>query len=252
MMSGGAVQAASREVRDRLLERVRERLGPGSAEELELLDGHVLVDGLPIADVADHLDVPIAATVTFRHAPTDRFDERGQGDIHVSLAYAAERAVVEVDEELGLVRVLQIAAAQDVGRAINPRGVQGQIEGATAQGVGFALMEELQVVDGAIANASFTDYLIPTIMDMPPVVSEVIEDPEPGVPFGAKGVGEHALIVAPAAIAAALRDATGRDLNRIPVRPDDLLGLAEPRPWREPPPNPDVPFQVPVPLASEG
>jgi xanthine dehydrogenase D subunit len=251
MMSGGAVQAASREVRERLLVRVRERLGLGSAQELDLRDGRVVANGLPIADAADHLDAPIMATVTFRHAPTDRFDERGQGDIHVSLAYAAERAVVEVDEELGLVRVLQIAAAQDVGRAINPRGVTGQIEGATAQGIGFALMEELRVVDGAIANASFTDYLIPTIMDMPPVVSEVIEDPEPGVPFGAKGVGEHALIVAPAAIAAALRDATGRDLNRIPVRPDDLLGLAEPRPWREPPPNPDAPFQVPVALADE-
>jgi CO/xanthine dehydrogenase Mo-binding subunit len=86
-------------------------------------------------------------------------------------------------------------------------------------------------------------------LDMPPVVSEVIEDPEPDAPFGAKGVGEHALIVAPAAIAAALRDATGRDLMRIPVRPDDLVGLAQPRPWRDPPPPPDVPFQIPVPLA---
>jgi CO/xanthine dehydrogenase Mo-binding subunit len=108
-------------------------------------------------------------------------------------------------------------------------------------------MEELKLVDGAIANASFTDYLIPTILDMPPVMSEVIEEPEPDVPFGAKGVGEHALIVAPAAIAAALRDAIGRGLNRIPVRPDDLVGLSPPRPWGTPPPNPDVPFQVPVP-----
>ena len=76
----------------------------------------------------------------------------------------------------------------------------------------------------------------------------MVEEPEPDVPFGAKGVGEHALIVVPAAIAAALRDATGRGLTRIPVRPDDLIGLSPPSPWRTPPPNPDVPFQVPVPL----
>jgi xanthine dehydrogenase D subunit len=249
MMSGGAVQAACRDVRDRLLARVRDVLGLGATEALELAGGRVTIDGAPIAEVADLAVPSLVATATFRHRPTAGFDPLGQGDIHVAFAFAAERAVVEVDEELGLVRIVQIAAAQDVGRALNPRAVAGQIEGATAQGVGFALMEELRVVDGAIANASFTDYLIPTIMDMPPVVSELIEDPEPDLPFGAKGVGEHALIVAPAAIVAALRDATGRELHRIPVRPDDLLGLATPRPWRAPPANPDVPFQVPVPLA---
>ena len=111
---------------------------------------------------------------------------------------------------------------------MNPQSVFGQIEGGTAQGLGLALMEEIQVKDGKVKNASFTDYLIPTILDMPPVVSELIEEPEPGVPFGAKGVGEPSTIVAPAAIAAALRDATGRGLNKIPVKPDDLVGLSGP------------------------
>ncbi len=246
MMSGGAVQAACREVRAELIGRVRSRLGLASDADVHLEDGGI--GGPSMVDVVADLTPSIRATVTYRHRPVGPFDDRGQGDIHVSFAFASARAVVEVDEELGLVRVVQIAVAQDVGRVINPRGLTGQIEGATAQGVGFALMEELKLVDGAIANASFTDYLIPTILDMPRVVCEVVEEPEPGVPFGAKGVGEHALIVVPAAIAAALRDATGRALTRIPVRPDDLVGLSPPSPWRTPPPNPDVPFQVPVPL----
>src|SRR5204862_5520504 len=134
-------------------------------------------------------------------------------------------AAVEVDQELGLVRVVQIAAAQDVGRALNPQAVLGQIEGGTAQGLGMALMEEIQLDEGLIRNASFTDYLIPTILDMPPVVSELIEEPEPGLPYGAKGVGEPSTVVVPAAVVAALRQATGRDLRRAPVKPDDLVGL---------------------------
>src|SRR5438445_9169018 len=91
---------------------------------------------------------------------------------------------------LGLTRIVWIGAAQDVGKALNPQAVEGQIEGGTAQGLGLALMEEIQTKDGLIANASFTDYLIPTTLDMPPVVSELIEEPEPEAAYGAKGVGE--------------------------------------------------------------
>ena len=86
-------------------------------------------------------------------------------------------------------------------------------------------MEEIQTRDGVIANASFTDYLIPTALDMPPVVSELIEDPEPDAPYGVKGVGEPPTVVSTAAIVAALRDATGLELARVPVRPDDIAGL---------------------------
>jgi xanthine dehydrogenase D subunit len=252
MMSGGAVQGACREVREELLDRLgRQAAASGStlSGELGLEDGRVLADAIPIADIEEFLDEPIEVTYRHHHRPTQPMDERGQGDIHVSFAFAAERAVVEVDEELGLVRVVQIAAAQDVGNALNPQSVHGQIEGGTAQGLGLALMEEIQLQDGKIRNASFTDYLIPTILDMPPVVSELVEEPEPGVPFGAKGVGEPSTIVSSAAVAAALRDATGRELNRIPVKPDDLVGLAGPvRPRSdEPPPAPDVPGPRPVP-----
>ncbi len=115
-----------------------------------------------------------------------------------------------------------------------------------AQGLGLALMEEMSLRDGRVLNASFTDYLLPTILDMPAVVSDVVEEPEPDAPFGAKGVGEGPTIVATAAIVAALRNATGRELNRVPVTPDDLVGLRPPRATAGPPPIPDVPGPRPL------
>jgi CO/xanthine dehydrogenase Mo-binding subunit len=142
---------------------------------------------------------------------------------HVALAVAAMRVVVEVDVELGLTRVVWVGTAQDVGRAINPQAVTGQIEGGIAQGLGLALMEEIKTRDGRILNASFTDYLIPTALDMPPVVSVLVEDPEPHSPYGLKGVGEPPTVVSTAAIAAALRDATGLPVTRVPATPETLI-----------------------------
>jgi len=163
------------------------------------------------------------------HRPTAPLDpETGQvGDLpaHVAFATAAMKVVAEVDVDLGLTRVVWIGTAQDVGRALNPQAVEGQIEGGTAQGLGLALMEEIQTRGGRIVNASFTDYLIPTALDMPPVVSELIEDSEPHAPYGVKGVGEPPTVVSTAAILSALRAATGRELTRVPVRPDDIVGL---------------------------
>ena len=197
MMTGGAVQLACQAVR----------------AEIEDSGG------------LHHLRRPVEATRVFHHRPTGKLDASGQGDPHVTFAFGAARAVLEVDQDLGLVRVLQLAVAQDVGRALNPQSVLGQIEGGSAQGLGLALMEEVALVDGQVKNASFTDYLIPTILDMPPVVSEIVEEPEPGLPYGAKGVGEPSTVVVPAAVVAALRNATGRELHRAPVKPDDLVGL---------------------------
>jgi len=165
----------------------------------------------------------------YRHPRTTPLDpETGQvtGErVHVAYACAAMRVVAEVDVELGLTRVVWIGTAQDVGKAVNPQAVTGQIEGGTAQGLGLALMEEIQTRDGLITNASFTDYLIPTTLDMPPVVSELIEEAEPDAPYGIKGVGEPPTVVSTAAIVAALRAATGRELTRVPVKPDDIVGL---------------------------
>jgi CO/xanthine dehydrogenase Mo-binding subunit len=162
----------------------------------------------------------------YRHPRTTPLDpETGQitGErSHVAFATCAMKVVAEVDVDLGLTRIVWIGAAQDIGKAVNPQQVEGQIEGGTAQGLGLALMEEIQTRDGLVTNASFTDYLIPTALDMPPVESVLIEDPEPDAPYGVKGVGEPPTVVSTAAIVAALRDATGRDLGRVPVRPDDI------------------------------
>jgi CO/xanthine dehydrogenase Mo-binding subunit len=213
-MTGGAVLAACREVKAELLSRAR-------------------VAGRSPDDLAGLLAEPIDRTVTHRHRDTEPRNETTQNNGHVAFLFAAHRAVVDVDVETGLVKVVQIATAQDVGKAINPLAVIGQIEGGIAQGLGLAVMEEVQLQDGRVRNASFTDYLLPTTLDMPPVVVDLIEHPHPDAPYGAKGVGEPPTISSTPAIVAAIRDATGRELNRVPVRPDDIVfGASYRSGWR--------------------
>jgi xanthine dehydrogenase D subunit len=216
VMSGGAILEASRRVRADLAARVGRSMGIPPVDEAELRTDRLR------AAIHDALRDPLEATVEFHHDPTEKLDSAGQGSAHVAFAFAAHRAVVEVDKTLGLVRVLEVATAQDVGKALNPVQVIGQIEGGIAQGLGLALMEELLTEDGRIVNGSFTDYLIPTSADMPPVVTELVEIPEPGAPFGAKGVGEPPVISSTPAIVAAVRNATGIPLSRVPVRPADI------------------------------
>ena len=224
MVSGGAVQMACAGVREVVLERAALDLHLAPADMVLGDDGELSTkDGTRRVSLADALRAgPVEAYREFHHAPTEPLDSDGQGNAHWSFAFAAHRAVVDVDEELGLVRVVQMATAQDVGKALNPLAVTGQIEGGIAQGLGLAVMEEIVVVDGRIRNPSFTDYLLPTTLDMPPVVQTWIEQPERGVPYGAKGVGEPPTISSTGAIVAAIRAATGRPLTRVPVRPDDI------------------------------
>jgi xanthine dehydrogenase D subunit len=233
-MSGGAVLQAAREVAAQVRSAVAERLGvaPGS---LALTDDGRIVETTAPAGAAGGvraLDVTVAdaagdrvfeATAVHRHRRTYPLDERGQGDADVSFVFAAHRAVVDVDTELGLVRVVQVTTGQDVGRMLHPTQVIGQIEGGIAQGVGLAVMEEIVVEDGVVRNPSFTDYLIPTVADTPEVLATCIEEPEPEAPFGAKGAGEPPTISSTAAVAAAIRAATGVDVARVPVRPWDLI-----------------------------
>ena len=183
----------------------------------------VSADGSIDVAVAEAVSEVVQETVEHHHAPTQHLDEDGQGDAHLSFAFAAHRAVVDVDPELGLCRLVDLVTSQDVGRVINPLQLLGQLEGGAAQGVGLALMEEILVSDGAVRNASFTDYLIPTALDLPDLrVGTLIEQPEPGAPFGAKGVGEPPTIPSTPAVVAAVRAATGRALDRTPVRPADI------------------------------
>jgi len=223
-MTGTAVQRAAKEVAAEVLRRA----GP-PAHSLDA--GQVLdAEGQPLAPIELFLQEPIVRDYEYHHRPTSGLYPDGQGDAHVSFMFVAHRATVDVDPLAGLARVVEVATAQDVGRALNPLQVHGQIEGGIAQGVGMATMEEIKQREGVILNASFTDYIIPTALDMPSVSSVLVEEPEPDAPYGAKGVGEPPLISSPAAIVAAMRAATGRALSRMPVSPDELAGIAETKP----------------------
>ena len=216
-MTGGAVHEAAVELRDKILQQ----FGGDELTNDGVYDGGELVATLDAVTA----DGPIEQWVRYRHPPTEEPDEFGQGNPHAGFVVAAHRAVVDVDPELGLVRVVQIDTAQDVGKALNPQAIVGQLEGGIAQGVGFAIMEELILEDGVILNPTFTDYLIPTLLDMPDVGSRLIEEPAHWGPFGAKGIGESPTISSTPAVVAAIRAATGKPLNRVPVRPQDIAGV---------------------------
>ena len=161
--------------------------------------------------------------------PTTALDADGQGVPYATYGFAAQMAEVEVDVVLGTTKVLRMVAAHDVGRAVNPTLVEGQIHGGIAQGLGFALMEEF--IPGRTENLH--DYLIPTVGDMPEIDIRLIEDPEPEGPFGAKGVGEPALVATAPAILSAIRHATGVTLREVPVLPHRLWAAMRQRPSRE-------------------
>ncbi|MFB9660892.1 molybdopterin cofactor-binding domain-containing protein [Glycomyces mayteni] len=171
----------------------------------------------------DLADGPIEATRVFRHRATKPMDPvTGQGESHVQLALCVHRATVDVDVELGLVKVVDLTCVQDVGKALNPVALEGQIQGGSAQGLGLAVMEEIVTDDGRVKNASFTDYLIPTILDMPPMRLVIVENADPEAPYGLRGAGEPPTLSSTPAIVAAIRDATGLALTRVPVRPEHL------------------------------
>ena len=174
-------------------------------------------DGLALRTIDLVTEGPLIGEGTF-DPPTTPLDENGQGIPYATYAFAAQIALVEVDTELGTVKVLRIVAAHDVGRAINPTLVEGQIEGGIAQGLGLALMEEY--LPGRTENLH--DYLIPTIGDVPEIQCLLIEDREPLGPSGAKGVGEPGLVPTAPAILGAVHHATGVRAHRVPLLPHRL------------------------------
>ncbi len=232
-VTGGAVKNACELVREKVLETGRRKFGSyhpaWATAELLLEGGKVVTDGGEVlADLVDVLgEDAVEVEEEWRHRPTEPFDLRtGQGNGHVQYSFAAHRAVVEVDTELGLVKVIELACAQDVGKALNPLSVLGQIQGGTVQGLGVAVMEEI-IVDpktAKVKNPSFTDYLIPTILDTPTIPVDVLELADEHAPYGLRGVGEAPTLSSTPAVLAAIRNATGLELNRTPVRPEHLTG----------------------------
>ncbi len=217
-VTGKAAHMAGSKLRGAILKLA----GACSCASLQFEDGRILVeeDGEPrkidlTALSLDGYGYVITAEATF-DPPTKPLDADGQGDPYAVFGFGAHMAEIEVDRELGTIRVLRVTAAHDVGRAINPTLIEGQIEGGVAQGLGMALMEEFFPGKGE----NLHDYLIPSAGDIPPVESILIEDPSPIGPFGAKGIGEQAVIPTAPAILNALHDAAGIRLKKIPATPD--------------------------------
>jgi CO/xanthine dehydrogenase Mo-binding subunit len=220
-VSGRAAQAAALELRAEMLKRCN----AGEDATITLGDGKLCVadkGGDHVIDLSrferDERGDVLSGFGTF-DPPTTMLDDNGQGIPYSTYGFAAQLAEVSVDVKLGLVKVLRMVAAHDVGKAINPTLVEGQIHGGIAQGLGMALMEEY--VPGRTENLH--DYLIPTFGDMPEIETILIEDAEPLGPFGAKGIGEPALIPTAPAILSAIECATGVRITRVPATPDRVL-----------------------------
>ena len=213
-VSGRAVEAAAKDLRRQIL-----RLANAGDGATLALDGATLTvrDGGLVRGIDLAVSGPLSGEGMF-DPPTTPLDANGQGVPYATYAFAAQMAEVEVDVELGTVKVLRMVAAHDVGRAINPTLVEGQIEGGIAQGLGLALMEEY--LPGRTENLH--DYLIPTVGDMPRIECILVEDREPLGPSGAKGVGEPGLVPTAPAILGAIENATGVRMTRVPVLPHRL------------------------------
>ena len=219
-VSGKAAYLAGEQLKKNLLKMA----GGCECAKIHFLDGSLMIEDAGKKKSVDLRRLPLdargyvaSAEATFDPA-TSPLNNNGQGVPYAVYGFGAHLAELEVDTELGTIKVLKITAAHDVGRAVNPTLVEGQIEGGAAQGLGMALMEEFFPGKGE----NLHDYLIPTIGDIPSVESILIEDPSPAGPFGAKGIGEQALIPTAPAILNALYDAVGVRIRKLPATPDKV------------------------------
>ncbi|HET7266229.1 MAG TPA: xanthine dehydrogenase family protein molybdopterin-binding subunit [bacterium] len=242
-MSGNAVLRGSRELREQVAP-VAAALLEAAEADLEFADDHVGVAGSPDRRVTlakmvvecGRRGVPAAHLATFYAEQAPPVDlATGQGRTFPDFTYGCHAAEVEVDGETGAVRLLKYAACHDVGRAINPQSVEGQIQGGAVMGIGQALTEEIVVESGSNMSTLFASYLIPSALDLPDVRAVVVESGEGKGPFSARGIGEPPTGPPPAAIAGAIHDATGARLTDLPITPERVLRAleADGRPGRD-------------------
>jgi CO/xanthine dehydrogenase Mo-binding subunit len=203
-----------------------------AVEDLEAADGSVWVKGSPerrasFSDVARRSVMvsgsPPVGSGCFDPSDVPKRAETGSRSGYPAYVFATQVAEVEVDLATGEVEVLRITAAHDCGTAINPMMVEGQIEGGISMGLGYALLEEMVLKDGAVQNAEFANYHLPTAYDMPEVQIAIVDRPECTGPFGAKGIAEPSLIPTAPAIVNAIYDAVGVRMRELPVTPSNLL-----------------------------
>lgn len=230
IMGGNAVRLAAEKVRETIAGAVLGRLKAG-AEALAWGENKIWVKDDPARSVSFEEAVEAARSqgelltqLGWYRSPKVSWDEHhGQGDAYFTYVYGCQVAEVEVDIETGYTRVLKVVAAHDVGRAINPETVRGQIYGGVAQGLGYALLEELQQYDGDIKSLNFDEYLIAGSKDMPEVIPIIVENPDRYGPYGAKTIGEPTLEMTAPAIASAVAQATGRRVRELPLDLERVL-----------------------------
>jgi CO/xanthine dehydrogenase Mo-binding subunit len=236
-MTGNAVREAATAVRDRLVARAASEFGV-DAGRVDMADGRVSV--MDEADKAMTFKelVTLAASdgihrselAMFRAPFTDRADpETGQGQVHPDYTYGAHAVELAVDTETGEITMLKSVGAHDVGQAINPAAVEGQIEGGALMGQGYALSEDMRYEEGMLLSPSFTEYLIPTAMDVPEITSIILESRSGLGPFGAKGIGEPALTPVAPAIANAVADAIGLRIFDLPITAEKVVNALQAR-----------------------
>jgi len=230
-MSGNAVLKAAGEVRKVLLERAR-RYFEEDLDNLDLADGKVFVKSDPdksmllaeLAAMCASEGLPLSNLALFTAPFTAKLDpDNLQGSIFPDFTFGAHAVEVAVDTETGEIAVLKSVGCHDIGRAINPTAAKGQIQGGSAQGLGYALMEEVKVKEGVIQTPSLSEYLIPTAPDIPMTRAIILESGTGVGPFGAKGIGEPALTPAAPAVANAVADAIGVRIHALPLTPERVL-----------------------------
>ncbi len=231
-VTGNAVQAAAERAKTILFEAAADLLGV-KPDQLEARDRKIQVKDFPgrcapIGDIArraqTQLGLPPIGTASW-NPPTVAMDpETGQGKPFSTYVYATQIAEVDVDDETGEVEVIRVVAAHDCGTAINPTLVEGQVEGGIATGIGFALQEEMLFdAAGRQLNPNFTNYIMPTTLDMPEIDVCIVSNFDPTGPFGAKGVGEPTLVPTAAAILNAIHDAVGVRIVSLPATAEKIL-----------------------------
>jgi len=234
-MSGNAVAQAANAVRQVLLERAQLHFEE-ELDNLDMADGRVFVksdpeQSLPLSDLVKLCaaeGLPLANLALFTAPFSEGIDpETGQGNVFPDFTFGAQAVEVAVDTETGQVTVLRSVACHDVGRAINPAAVEGQIAGGSSQGMGYALMEEFVVKQGKTQTPSLAEYLVPTAVDFPPTRVIILESGSGVGPFGAKGIGEPSLTPAPAAVANAVADAIGVRMHELPLTPERVLAALD-------------------------
>jgi xanthine dehydrogenase molybdenum-binding subunit len=227
-IAGNAALLAARDVKRQLLGLGAPQLDE-PAEALDVDDGYVYVTAAPQRRMAYERVVRaghfreggrILMGQAFYDPPTQMLDKDFRGNVSVTYGFAAQAALVEVEEATGKIEVVRVASAHDVGRALNPVGCEGQIEGGIHMGLGYCLTEELRLRDGRVLNPGFLDYKLLTAPDMPEVLITLIETVDEAGPFGAKGLGEAGTIPISAAVANAVKDATGVRITELPMTPE--------------------------------